>query len=303
MTTLAAPVTFVATDGREMARRTLAKAFAQAGLDSPDIEARLLLLEAAGIDHSSLIQWPDRPLGGEAAARLEEFATRRLAHEPLTRILGHREFWGLDLTVSPGVLDPREDSETLVIAALAALKLHGPLNRPLNILDLGTGSGALLCAVLTACAQATGVGIDLSFAACKAASANLLRCNLNQRALIVQGNWADSLLGPFDLVISNPPYIETQDIAGLSPEVARHDSHLALDGGADGLKAYHALATCLPRLLVHDGIAVIEAGAGQAKAITTIFENAGFSPGPWHRDTGSHERAGVFYARKDNDPI
>ncbi len=268
---------------------TLSQAFAQAGVPDSASDARRLLCAAAGLDHASLIRDPDAPLGDEVAVRLESYAARRIAREPATRILAERGFWSLDLVVAPHVLDPRPDSETLVDAALDAMR-DRQADR-LAIADLGSGSGALLCALLDVFAHASGVAIDLSPEACALSARNLRRCGFSARARVVHGDWSAFATDPFDLIVSNPPYIASGDIAGLDPEVRDHDPALALDGGADGLDAYRSLAATLPRLLKADGVAVVELGAGQRAAAATIFSKAGMRPVGARRDLGEVERA------------
>jgi release factor glutamine methyltransferase len=240
----------------------------------------VLLCEAAGIDHAALVRDPDARLGEDAAARLHAFVERRLAREPVSRILGRREFWGLSLRISPDVLDPRADTETLVAAALETLRDRR--GDPLRILDLGTGSGALLCACLSEFPRAFGIGIDRSEAACRIARENLSRCGFAARGAIVCGEWADALgqdtLGQaFDLVVSNPPYIRSADIASLAPEVRDYDPRGALDGGPDGLSAYRDIAGDLARLCAPGGAAIVETGFDTAEAAAACFRAAGWT--------------------------
>jgi release factor glutamine methyltransferase len=215
-------------------------------------------------------------------------AWRRLAGEPMTRILGRREFWGLSFAVTSAVLDPRSDTETLVEAALRALSARR--NAPLRLLDLGTGSGALLCALLTELPNAIGLGVDLSPAAAEVASANLHALDLAARGAIVVGDWTSAAAPGFDLIVSNPPYIATADIAGLDAEVRLHDPHLALDGGESGLDAYRALAKTIGAALASQGVICVEAGAGQANAISEIFAAQGFVTVAMDNDLGGHAR-------------
>jgi release factor glutamine methyltransferase len=262
------------------AHRRAAALLAEAGIETPKRDARVLLLEAAGIDHAALLRDPDARLGDDAAAWLQGFIERRLKREPVSRILGRREFWGLTLRISADVLDPRGDTETLVAAAVEALRDRR--NDPLRILDLGTGSGALLCACLSEFPRAFGIGIDRSEAACRVARDNLAGCGLAGRGAIGCGDWGkalgeDAIGRGFDLVVANPPYIASTTIATLAPEVREFDPPGALDGGPDGLAAYRAVATVLARLCRPDGRAIIEIGHDQAESAAACFRSTGWS--------------------------
>ena len=259
--------------GLQATIRRLTQCFEQANLESAHTDARLLALAAAGLAHDALLREPERAIGRAAAVRLEEFANRRLQREPVSRILGRREFWSLELEVTPDVLDPRPDTETIVEAALATI--GDKRAEPLRILDLGVGSGALLCALLRECPRAQGFGIDVSAAACRVAQRNLDRCGLSDRGQVLEGDWTRTPGGVFDLVVSNPPYIVSADIAELDPEVREYDPLIALDGGADGLCAFRALAALIPERLAPDGSAVLEFGMGQSFAVRRLLEEAG----------------------------
>lgn len=274
------------------ALRKISALLSQRAPDDADAEARMLLLGATSLTRSDLILTPEKGLDPDAAQRLAAFVSRRLAGEPATRILGARAFWSLDLRVTPDVLDPRPDSETIVIAALEAIGRRR--DAALRILDLGTGSGALLLALLSECSQATGVGVDLSQEACAIARENAIRNGLADRVDIVQGQWANDLTELFDLVVSNPPYIETAQIGGLSDEVRHHDPMLALDGGADGLAAYAEIVLSLRALLKPEGVAVFELGIGQGPDVARLAEDAGLSVCGFRRDLGGIERALVL---------
>jgi len=256
------------------ARRALAAAFRDAGLDTPDLDARLLTADALGLDHAGLVSQADRVLAPAEAARLAALADRRLAREPVARIRGRKEFWGLDLAVTPDVLVPRPDTETVVEAALALLPDRA---RPLRIADLGTGSGALLLALLHERPAARGAGTDLSTAALTVARDNAAALGLAGRAGFVACHHGAALAGNFDLVVANPPYIPTADLAGLAPEVRDHDPALALDGGPDGLDAYRAIAADAGRLLRPGGALVVELGIGQADAVTALLAKQGLT--------------------------
>ena len=265
------------------ALRRATLALAGAGIASPEVDARLLLCAAAGLDRAALIRDPDLPLGSQAEAQFSALLERRLAREPVSRILGFREFWGLNLRLTPDVLDPRPDTETLVEAVLEAVK--GRLSHPWRILDLGTGSGAILCALLHDLPDARGWAVDRSASACRVAQSNLAACGLAGRSLVLQGDWGSALAGEsFDIVVSNPPYIETAAIAGLDRDVREHDPLPALDGGADGLAAYRLLTADLPRLLAPDGIAAFEVGQGQDAAALALMADAGLTDLAMRRD-------------------
>jgi release factor glutamine methyltransferase len=263
------------------ALRHATAALAAAGIDTPGLEARLLLAHAMGLDQAALL----RDRGRTAPDTFPALLARRLAHEPLALITGRQGFWTLDLEVSADTLIPRADSETLVQAALEACPA------PARVLDLGTGTGCLLLAVLAERPGAWGLGIDRNPRAAALARRNAAAAGLAGRACFAAGDWTAALAGRFDLVLSNPPYIETSAIAGLMPEVAYHEPRAALDGGADGLDAYRAILPALPALLAPGGVAVLELGAGQAGAVAALA--AGFRTAT-RRDLGGIERALVL---------
>lgn len=268
------------------ALRRLTRAFGAAGLAEPGADAALLLEAATGLSRVALLAGGERPLSERAAADLTRLAARRLAREPVHRILGRRAFWTFDLTVTPAVLDPRPDTETLVETALA---LAAP-RHPARVLDLGTGSGALLCALLGEWPDAVGIGVDRSVEACRVARCNVEACGFGARALIVAGDWGAGLAGPFDVVVSNPPYVASDAIPGLDPEVRDHDPALALDGGPDGLDAYRVIAPLAARLLVPGGLLALEVGWTQAAEVAALLTRAGFADVARRRDLGGHER-------------
>jgi release factor glutamine methyltransferase len=244
-----------------------------AGLSTPELDARLLVQGVTGASDIEMLREPGTRMSDEEEARLAVFERRRLAGEPVSRILGMREFWGLSFAVTPATLDPRPDSETLVEAALALLR---ETVEP-RILDLGTGTGCLLLSLLYERADAQGTGIDISDEALAVAASNAARLDLSARVSFRRGNWTDGIGGRFDLVISNPPYIRRGDIEALEREVREHDPRIALDGGEDGLDAYRALAAAIPDVLTQTGHAVIELGEGQGEAVRAIFESAGMA--------------------------
>ncbi|WP_372623753.1 peptide chain release factor N(5)-glutamine methyltransferase [Falsiroseomonas sp.] len=259
-----------------------------AAIEHPRMEARLLLGHAMGATAEALLRDPRAPVPPEAVCRFRAALAARLAATPVAHILGRQGFWTLDLAASPATLIPRPDSETLVEAALEAFPDH---EAPLRVLDLGTGTGCLLLAVLAERPRAFGIGVDLVPAAAALAKENARRNGLADRAAFLAGNWAEALAGRFDLVLSNPPYIESAAIAGLMPEVSRHEPRSALDGGADGLGAYRLLAAALPELLSPGGAAVIELGAGQLGAVEGLAAQAGLLPTGCRPDLGGVERA------------
>ena len=269
--------------------RLLAEAFTRAGIDDATIDARLLLCAAAGFDHSALIRDPDLPIEEEAAELALAMAKRRIAREPVSRILGERSFWSFDLLVTSAVLDPRADTETVVDGALEVLAERQ--GEALSILDLGTGSGALLCALLDVFPQAQGLGVDISKEACAVARENLSRCELAPRGQVRLGGWEAGGPGLYDLVVSNPPYIETAALASLDPEVRLYDPPLALDGGPDGLTAYRDICALLPAFVAPGGFVIFEVGQGQAEAVTGLLASQGFADVRAKRDLAGVERA------------
>lgn len=270
------------------ARRLLAQRLLRAGSTSPGLDARLLVEGSLGLENPD----PATVLPVEALARLDGFATRRLAGEPVWRILGEREFWGLPFRLSPATLEPRPDSETIVEAALK--ELADRREEALSLLDLGTGTGCLLIALLSELPQATGLGVDLSEEAARTAAGNAALNGVAQRAEFRQGNWTEGLAGHFDVILSNPPYIPSSDIPGLSIEVREHDPLLALDGGEDGLNPYRTFARTLPALLAPGGLVVFEIGAGQGHDVVALMQAGGFVFRGSRADLGGHERALIF---------
>jgi len=277
------------------ARRTLAAKFRAAGLDSPDLDARVLVGHALGIDHAALAASGGRALGTGEQAALEQLAARRLAREPVARIVGGKEFWSLRLRVDAATLVPRPETETVVEAALAAIDVAGPRAAVGRLADLGTGSGALLLALLAELPGAIGIGTDISAGALLVARDNARRLGLD-RASFVACTMAAALGGPFDLIVCNPPYITSGDIAALAPEVLNFDPRPALDGGADGLDFYRMIAATVPALLRPGGALVVELGAGQAQTVVGLFAAAGLASSPPLTDLGGVPRA--LLARK-----
>ena len=252
----------------------LSRAFRDARLDSPVIDSRLLVCHVLGIDRLELLRDPHRPLGTNAGSLLAA-ARRRLANEPVSRIIGMRYFWGRPFIVTPATLDPRADSETLVAAALELAK---PIRlargaEPLRLLDLGTGTGCLLLTLLAELPHATGVGVDISADAIAVARSNTATLGLTTRAEFVTGRWGQDLTGPFDIIVSNPPYIRSGALTGLAPDVVRYDPVLALDGGEDGLAAYRDILSTSIKL-ANPGALLLEVGAGQADDVQQLMTAA-----------------------------
>jgi release factor glutamine methyltransferase len=245
-----------------------------AGIEDARREGRMILAHALGLDVAAIFGRPERAVSPEEAETFASLVARRAAREPWSRILGVREFWSLPFQLTQDTLDPRPDSETLVRAVLDALPDH---QAPLRLLDLGTGSGCLLLALLSELPAAWGLGVDLSPGAAEAAQANARALGFGRRAAFLAGDWAWSLVGAFDAIVVNPPYIAAADIAGLEPEVARWDPVRALAGGADGLDSIRALMPEIARLLAPGGLAAVELGAGQADAANTIAMASGLA--------------------------
>ena len=256
-------------------------------IDSPSIDARLLLEVATGASRADILTDPYRPLTPEQDATFAAMIERRLRREPVSRILGRKGFWKIMLNVTPDVLSPRPDTESLLDVIFPAFAPH----QAFQMIDLGTGSGAILLAVLAERAGATGVGTDISFEALAVAKDNAASLGLDGRATFLRTEWAAGFGDDsFDLVVSNPPYIPTGDIPGLDPEVRDHDPHLALDGGEDGLEAYRLLAPEIARILRPGGIFAVEIGWDQGPAVKALFEAAGLTDVKVVRDLGDRNR-------------
>jgi release factor glutamine methyltransferase len=262
----------------ETARRKLAAGFRTNAIDSAELDARMLTGAALGLDLTGVIAAAGRLLTTDEGIRLEDFARRRLKGEPVARILGIKEFWGLPLQLSAATLVPRPDTETVVELALEVLRARPGRNRPLRIADLGTGSGAILLALLSELPDADGIGTDVSFGALLTARANAVGLGLARRAAFAACNYAAALSGAFDLIVSNPPYIRSAEIADLATEVRDHDPLRALDGGGDGLDAYRALVPQAARLLASGGALVVEVGHDQSGGVRGLMAAAGLTP-------------------------
>jgi len=256
-------------------RNETARTLRAAGIDSPALDARLLLCEAAGLTHEALVARGREDLPPHAAERLSRYLARRLGGEPVSRIQGRREFYGRDFLIDAHTLDPRPDTETLVSAVLDLVARKGRTGSPLSVLDLGTGSGCILLTLLAELPEAQGLGTDIAPGALEIASRNASRLGLETRARFLGTSWFDGLEGRFDLIVSNPPYIARSEIGGLAAEVAAHDPMAALDGGADGLDAYRTIAARAGDFLSPGGHLLVEIGAGQAEAVVRLFHRSG----------------------------
>jgi release factor glutamine methyltransferase len=277
------------------ARRMLAEQFRAAGIGSPELDARVLVAHALSLDHATLAATGGRLLDPEQRDTIAALARRRLAREPVARIIGSKEFWSLRLSINTATMVPRPETETVVEAALAAVDAEGARARPLRIADLGTGSGALILALLAELPNAFGIGTDRSFAALLVARNNA-QCLKLARAAFLVCDIAAALGSTFDVIVSNPPYIASGDIATLPPEVRDFDPRPALDGGADGRDYYRAIAAAAPTLLKPGGVLVVEFGVGQAEAVAPLFLAAGLALSPPRHDLQGIPR--VLLAKK-----
>jgi release factor glutamine methyltransferase len=265
----------------------------EAGIERPQAEARLLLEAATGLSRASVIGFPERPVAAAERNAFERSVDRRCRHEPASRILGRREFWSLSFEVTPATLDPRPDSEALVSAVLAQIGDRGAAP---SLIDLGTGTGCLLLALLSELPNAKGAGVDLSNEAIDVARRNAEALGLAMRARFIRDDWARNVSERFDIVISNPPYIESAAIVDLAPEVAAYDPRAALDGGADGLDAYRALLPQAKRLLKPGGLLALEIGQGQGAAIRSLARRVGLAESGSASDLAGIERCLLFRA-------
>ena len=272
-------------------RHALTDTLRQAGIESPDTDARLLIGHALGLDRTALMTNGDRLLGADEIAAIDALTARRLKHEPVSRILGRKEFWSLPLDISDAVLVPRPDTETVVESALDFVERDKLRLSPLRILDIGTGSGALLLALLIELKNAEGFATDISPAAIDIARGNAERLGLAARCRFVVCDIASGVTGLFDLIVSNPPYIAHGDIAALETEVRDYDPALALDGGIDGLDAYRAIASQAIHLLAPGGRLIVELGAGQEHAVRGLFTGSGLTVNGARADLAGIPRA------------
>ncbi len=257
-------------------------------VSTPDLDARLLAQKAFGLDALGLLAHEGDAASPESLQALDELAQRRLGGEPVARILGHQEFYGLDFALSPATLVPRPETEALVDLGIATLR-----ERPAaTFLDLGTGTGCIAIALLVHLPNAKGVAVDLSLEALQTAEGNAHRHKVDDRLELLRGSWFEPIPSGrrFDLILSNPPYIATSSIPELMPEVREHDPFIALDGGTDGLDAYRAIAKHAADYLAPGGLLAFEIGAGQAGALSALLLESGFADPQVERDLAGLER-------------
>ncbi len=272
-------------------RQTI-RQFADAGIETAQLDARLLVADVLGVESGQLIWHDNQEMASSVMGRLASHAKKRLCNEPVSHIIGRREFWKDVFIVSTDTLVPRPDSETLVSAVL---ELAGPADGPLTILDLGTGSGCLILSLLREFPEALGVGVDISPAAIDVARRNGQHLGLADRAEFVVSDWFSKVKGTFDIVIANPPYIVDKHIDELDPDVRDFEPRIALAGGPDGLNSYRSIARPLREVLKRHGIAAVEVGADQAAAVCEIFEEAGFCIGDVKQDLAKRDRCVLLH--------
>ena len=272
------------------ALQLIAQIFRAAGIDDADVDARVLAGHALHLDRARLVSQSDRVLEAREVNAISGLAARRLKREPVSRILGRKEFWSLALAITPDVLVPRPETETVVEGALDFVVRNGLRMEKLRILDIGTGSGALLVALLNELPNATGIGTDISRAALEAAQINVAQFGFESRSSLIACDMAAGVQGQFDLVVSNPPYIARGEIASLAPEVRDYDPMMALDGGDDGLTANRSISADAKRILAQGGRLFVEMGAGQEPAVRELFTNAGLVVGIARNDLAGTPR-------------
>lgn len=268
--------------------------FAAAGIDDPAADARVLISGLLGLSNTEMLTRGGETVMPGKADAIEAAILRRLAHEPVHRILGEREFYGLPLWLSAETLEPRPDTEILVDTMLPYLRDLANKKGRIHILDMGTGTGAICLALLSECPEASGIGSDISADALKTAQSNAERNGLQERFEAVQSSWFENIHGAFDAIVSNPPYIASSIVLGLAPEVTKFDPAAALDGGMDGLDAYKAIAKDAARFMQPNGIIGLEIGYDQRIAVTGVFEAEGFKFLESVKDYGQNDRVLIF---------
>lgn len=268
----------------------VAKRLWQVGIENEDYEARVLVAHALGLPSATLYVDAPEHLSFRQGMDIEYYVERRCKREPLSKIVGEKEFWSLPFKVSKATLDPRPDSETLIEAVLDYFPDH---TANLSFLDIGTGSGCLLLAALQEYAHSTGVGVDVSSEALKIAQYNADALGMTARTTFLEGSWTDAVQGMFDIILSNPPYIATAEIATLAPEVKEFDPLLALDGGEDGLEAYRQLMPLLAAVLQPQGYVFLEIGYTQQAAVEAFVAEAGLQVVACRQDLAGHPRCVV----------
>ena len=283
------PLTIAPADTIRTALTVMTRAFDQAGLPSASVDARYLVQGILQCDAAALLRDPDRVIGDDAS-RLSLAARRRLGHEPVARILGTRDFYGRRFRVTPGVLDPRPDTETLVDLVLDVIRSEKKFSEHVSIADIGVGSGAIIATLLAEVPHATGIATDISEAALAVAAENAAALGVANRLTLVKTSGLDGITGAIDIVVSNPPYIASGDISGLDRDVALFDPHIALDGGADGLQIYRQIAGQIKALGL-PGWVCLEFGAGQLSAVEAIFSGIGACCVHRRTDLGGNVRA------------
>ena len=261
------------------------------GIDDARRDAEVLLCRALDCDRAHLLGYPERYIEHARIEAFEQLIARRLTREPVSQIVGEREFWSLNFAVTMATLTPRPDSETVVEAVLDMVPDR---TQAWRVLDLGTGTGCLLLSLLAELPAATGVGVDISSDAVGTAETNARRHGLDRRASFVTGDWAAAIEPGFDIVVSNPPYVQTGALAALDPEVAEWEPHVALDGGEDGLDAYRRILPDLPRLLPEGGVAVLEHGYDQAERVEMLACAMGLTVVKRYRDLAGNDRCLVL---------
>jgi release factor glutamine methyltransferase len=270
------------------------KRLADAEIADPLTDTRLLVGDVIGFSLTDFVLNGTRLVSEDEIARIEAMIARREQGEPVHRILGHREFYGLDFTLSTGTLEPRPDTEVLVDALLPHLKRIIAQKGTARILDMGTGTGAICLALLYQCPEATGVGSDISLDALETARNNARRHGLETRFEAVESHWFEQISGRFDIIVSNPPYIRTDIIETLDRDVRNFDPMLALDGGEDGLLPYRAIAEKTVDFLNEDGVIGVEIGYDQKMDVTAIFASNAYGCIEAITDYGGNDRALIF---------